>query len=106
MHATFTVFWLNIAFIAVHSGERCGPWASGLPKSQLQVRFINLIPMLFFKRHYIPLVYSIINYKVTNAKKPYSERQNISTDITKAVRYACYIMNSERKENYGVPNLP
>ena len=30
MHATFTVFWLNIAFIAVHSGERCGPWASGL----------------------------------------------------------------------------
>ena len=29
MHATFTVFWLNIVFIAVHSGERCGPWASG-----------------------------------------------------------------------------
>ena len=28
-HATFTVFWLNIALIAVHSGERCGPWASG-----------------------------------------------------------------------------
>ena len=25
-HATFTVFLLNIAFIAVHSGERCGPW--------------------------------------------------------------------------------
>ena len=24
-HATFTVFWQNIAFIAVHSGERCGP---------------------------------------------------------------------------------
>ena len=23
------VFWLNIAFIAVHSGEPCGPWASG-----------------------------------------------------------------------------
>ena len=21
--------WLNMAFIAVHSGERCGPWASG-----------------------------------------------------------------------------
>ena len=30
LHATFTVFWLNIAFIAVHSGERCGRWASGL----------------------------------------------------------------------------
>ena len=30
LHATFTVLWLNIAFIAVHSGERCGPWASGL----------------------------------------------------------------------------
>ena len=30
LHATFTVFWLNIAFIAVHSGECCGPWASGL----------------------------------------------------------------------------
>ena len=30
LHATFTVFWLNIAFIAVHSGERCGPWTSGL----------------------------------------------------------------------------
>ena len=30
MRATFTVFWLDIAFIAVHSGERCGPWASGL----------------------------------------------------------------------------
>ena len=30
MHATFTVFWLNIALIAVHSGEHCGPWASGL----------------------------------------------------------------------------
>ena len=29
LHATFTVFWLNIAFIAVHSGEHCGPWASG-----------------------------------------------------------------------------
>ena len=29
MHATFTVFWLNIVFIAVHSGERCGQWASG-----------------------------------------------------------------------------
>ena len=29
LHATFTIFWLNIAFIAVHSGERCGPWASG-----------------------------------------------------------------------------
>ena len=28
LHATFAVFWLNIAFIAVHSGERCGPWAS------------------------------------------------------------------------------
>ena len=30
LHATFTAFWQNIAFIAVHSGERCGPWASGL----------------------------------------------------------------------------
>ena len=29
LHATFTVFWLNIAFIAVHSGEHCGLWASG-----------------------------------------------------------------------------
>ena len=29
LHATITVFWLNIAFIAVHSGERCGPCASG-----------------------------------------------------------------------------
>ena len=29
LHATFTVFWLNIAFIAVHSDERCGQWASG-----------------------------------------------------------------------------
>ena len=29
LHATFIVFWLNIASIAVHSGERCGPWASG-----------------------------------------------------------------------------
>ena len=29
LHATFTVFWLNIAFIAVHSDERCGLWASG-----------------------------------------------------------------------------
>ena len=29
MHATFTVFWLNIAIITLHSGERCGPWASG-----------------------------------------------------------------------------
>ena len=28
-HATFTVFWLIIAFIAVNSGERCGLWASG-----------------------------------------------------------------------------
>ena len=26
LHATFTVFWLNTAFIAVHSGERCAPW--------------------------------------------------------------------------------
>ena len=30
LHATFTVFWLNIAIIAVQSGELCGPWASGL----------------------------------------------------------------------------
>ena len=31
LHATFTVhiFWLNIAVIAVHSGEHCGLWASG-----------------------------------------------------------------------------
>ena len=29
LHATFTVVWLNIAFIAVHSGERCGRWACG-----------------------------------------------------------------------------
>ena len=29
LHATFTVFWLNIALLAVHSGECCGPWASG-----------------------------------------------------------------------------
>ena len=29
LHAAFTVFWLNIALIAVRSGERCGPWASG-----------------------------------------------------------------------------
>ena len=29
LHATFTVFWLNIAIIAIHSGERCDPWASG-----------------------------------------------------------------------------
>ena len=28
LHAT--VCWLNIAFIAVHSGERYGSWASGL----------------------------------------------------------------------------
>ena len=28
MYAPFTVFCLNIAFIAVHSGEGCGPWAS------------------------------------------------------------------------------
>ena len=30
----FTVFWLNIAFIAVHSGECCGPWASGCNKGK------------------------------------------------------------------------
>ena len=35
----FTVFWLNITFIAVHSGERCGPWASG---------FLSQ-PLIFFK---------------------------------------------------------
>ena len=28
LHAIVTVFWLNKAFIAVYSGERCGPWAS------------------------------------------------------------------------------
>ena len=25
-----SVFWLNIAYIAIHSDERCGPWAFGL----------------------------------------------------------------------------
>ena len=29
LHAISTLFWLNIAFIVVHSGERCGLWASG-----------------------------------------------------------------------------
>ena len=29
LHATFALVWLNIAFIAVHSGESCGRWASG-----------------------------------------------------------------------------
>ena len=52
---------------------------------------------IFFISHYIPPSYSIISYKVTNAKKPYSECSNISTDIAKAARYACYRMNSEIK---------
>ena len=34
-HATFTVFWLNVVFIAVYSGEHCGPWASGLNRYML-----------------------------------------------------------------------
>ena len=40
----------------------------------LQVRSINLIPMQVFHVITYPLVYSIFNYKVTNAKKPYNNR--------------------------------
>ena len=29
LYATITVFWRKIAVIAIHSGERCGPWVSG-----------------------------------------------------------------------------
>ena len=62
----------------------------------VQVRFINLMPMQFFhKSLQSPLVYSIFNYKVNNAKKPHNERKIISTDIAKAARYACDRMNSE-----------
>ena len=44
-----TVFWLNIAFIAVHSGERCGPWASGLFSKENDV-FQGFSPRFYFPR--------------------------------------------------------
>ena len=40
-HAIYTVFWLNIAFISVHSAERCGPWASGL-KISFTIQLLRL----------------------------------------------------------------
>ena len=47
-HATFTVFWLNIAFIAVHSGKRCGPWPLVVHLVVVQAACIKISTMCSF----------------------------------------------------------
>ena len=57
LHATFTVFWLNVSFIAVHSGDRCGPCAVSCKREKM-----SIVPGPLCLQYFIAVFVKFVTY--------------------------------------------